>query len=64
MKKNKSTIAQRKSAQKRAQKRSARLKKTQSEKHLKKAVTLEEKKSKEKKFRETMDKMIQARYGQ
>lgn len=61
MKKNKQTTAQRKSTAKRGQKRAARLKKTQSEKHVRKAKLVAEKKSKDKKFREVINKMMESR---
>jgi hypothetical protein len=64
MKKNKLTTNQRKAAIKRALKSTTRLRKTQKEKHLRQAKALAEKKAKEKKFRETMDKLLASRYSQ
>jgi hypothetical protein len=64
MKKNKLTTAQRQSAAKRGQKRAARLKKTQGEKHIRKAKLVAEKKSKDKKFRDAMQKLLESRGAQ
>jgi hypothetical protein len=64
MKKNKLTTAQRKAAAKRGEKRTARLRKTQSEKPLKQAKLAAEKKAKEKKFREAMQKLMESRGAQ
>ena len=64
MKKNKITIEQRRAAQKRGLKRSTRLKKTQGEKHLRKAKVLEEKKAKERAFNDAMRKMFESKFGQ
>lgn len=64
MKKNKLTIEQRRAAQKRGLKRSTRLKKTQGEKHLRKAKVLAEKKAKERAFYDAMNKMLEARFKQ
>lgn len=67
MRKNKLTITERKRALKRGAKRSDRLRKTQKEKHIKKARLLAEKKTKkekeDKKFREEMDKLLQSRFA-
>lgn len=63
MKKNKQTITQRRASAKRGAKRSARLKKTQKEKHVRKAKKLAEAKSKEQKFKEAMDRMMQSKYA-
>lgn len=63
MRKNKLTTTQRKAAAKRALKRANRLKKTQREKHIRKEKILADKKSKEKKFKEAMDKILSARYS-
>lgn len=64
MKKNKLTTTQRKAAAKRGEKRAARLRKTQSEKHLKQAKLAAEKKAKERKFREAMQKLMESRGAQ
>lgn len=64
MKKNKLSTKQRIAAAKRGQKRAERLRKTQKEKHVRKAKVLAEKKAKEKKFREAMDKIMQFRFQQ
>ena len=62
-KKNKLNKTERRAAAKRGAKRGARLKKTQKEKHTRIAKALLEKKEKEIKFREAMDKLMQARFG-
>lgn len=61
MKKNKQTKTQRAAAQKRGKKRSDRLKKTQKDKHLRREILVSEKKQKDKKFQEMMDKLMQSR---
>lgn len=63
MKKNKLTQTQKRASAKKGQKRAERLKKTQSEKHVKQIKTVIDGKRKEKKFRESMDKLIQDRYA-
>jgi hypothetical protein len=64
MKKNKLSPTKRKAAIKRGEKRSARLKKTQAEKHVRKSTLLAEKKNKDRKFRETMQKLLESRGAQ
>jgi hypothetical protein len=61
MTKNKLNTKDRKRAIKRALKRSKRLRKTRQEKPLRKAHELFERKGKEKKFKEAMDKLLQSR---
>lgn len=61
MKKNKQTNAQRAAAIKRGKKRSDRLKKTQKDKHLRRAVLVADRKAKDKKFKEAMEKLMQAK---
>lgn len=61
MKKDKRTFAQKKASIKRGEKRTARLRKTQAEKPLRKAAILEAKKKQEMKFKEAMSKLMQAR---
>ena len=68
MKKNKQTKTQRSASLKRGAKRNARLKKTQSEKHIRKAEVLAEKKTKELKrmaeelkMQEEFNKIMQSR---
>ena len=63
MKKNKKSKKQKESAAKRGAKRGARIKKTQKEKHVRKANLLLEKKEKEAKHREVMDKLMKDRFG-
>lgn len=63
MKKNKLTTAQRKAAAKRGLKRAVRLRKTQKAKHVRREKVIAEKKAKDKKFREAMDKLLAARYS-
>lgn len=61
MKKNKLSSAKRKSAAKRGEKRTARLRKTQKEKPFKQAKVLLAKKEEEKRYVETMNKLLQSR---
>lgn len=61
MKKNKLSTAKRKASAKTGQKRAVRLKKTKEEKHVKKTKAIVEKKVKEKKFQEAMQKMLESR---
>lgn len=63
MKKNKQNATQRKAAAKRATKRADRLRKTKKEKHIRKAKVTAEKKAKERKFKEHLDKLLQARFS-
>ena len=62
MKKNKLSPTKRKAAVKRGEKRAARLRKTKKEKHVRQAKTLAEKNAKDRKFRESMDKLLQSRF--
>ena len=61
MKKNKLSTAKRKASAKTGQKRAVRLKKTREEKYIKKTKSFAEKKAKEKKFQEAMQKMLESR---
>lgn len=63
MKKNKQTKVQRTASAKRGAKRADRLRKTQKDKHLRKAKVATEKKAKEKKFQDAMNKLLQAKYA-
>lgn len=61
MKKDKRTAAQRQAAIKRGKKRSDRLKKTQAEKPFRQAALRAEKKMKEQKFMETLQKLMKSK---